>query len=232
MADSVWTKLDEYFDDRLSLNDADLIQTLAAGEAAGLPQIQVSPALGRLLHLIARIHQCRQILEIGTLAGYSTIWLARALPEGGRLISLELEDEYAQVARKNIEQAGLSDRVTIQVGPAAASLQQLDDQNQGPFDLIFIDADKESCPAYLKWALKLSRSGTVLIIDNVVREGAVADEHPEDASVLGIRQMFDDISNDRHVTATAVQTVGCKGYDGFCLALVEEPLVGGGGHVE
>lgn len=232
MPDPPWTKVDNYFDEQLSLTDSVLEQTLTDSHAAGLPPIQVSPAMGKLLNLIARIQRSRRILEIGTLGGYSTIWLARALPADGRLVSLELEDHHARVARANLERAGLLDLVTIQTGPAVKSLQRLTEQQSAPFDLIFIDADKVNCPAYFEWALRLSCPGTVIITDNVVRNGAVADEDSDDESVVGIRQMFDDISNELRVSATAVQTVGCKGYDGFCLAVVEESPPGNSGQAE
>jgi predicted O-methyltransferase YrrM len=221
MDKSQWTQIDTYLADRLSLSDPVLEQTLAVCRAEGLPEIHVSPALGRLLNLIARMHQSRSILEIGTLGGYSTICLARALPAGGRLITLELEEHHARVARANIERADLADRVEIFVGPAAQSLQSLYEQQTGPFDLIFIDADKTGYRGYFQWAMKLSRPGTIIILDNVVRDGAVIDENSDDESVVGVRQMFDAIHTESRVSATAIQTVGCKGYDGFCLAIVE-----------
>jgi predicted O-methyltransferase YrrM len=221
MSDSRWTLVDLYLDDQLSLSDPVLDQVLAASQSEGLPEIQVAPALGRLLNLIARIHQSGSILEIGTLGGYSTICLARALPEGGRLVTLELEEHHARVARQNVERAGLAARVDIKVGPAEHSLQLLHQQQADPFDLIFVDVDKAGYRSYLEWALKLSRPGTVIILDNVVRDGAVTDAQSDDESVVGVRQMFDAIREDPRVSATAIQTVGCKGYDGFCLAIVE-----------
>src|SRR6185295_14019111 len=177
---------------------------LAASDAAGLPAISVSPAHGKLLWILARLVNARRILEIGTLGGYSAIWLARALPAGGKLISLEAVDEHARVARENIANAGLEKKVEIRVGPALATLPSL----QGPFDLAFIDADKQNNPEYFSWALKLSRPGGLIVVDNVVRDGKVIDSRSRDASVQGVRKLNELVAAEKRVSATAVQTVG------------------------
>src|SRR6202030_2892298 len=198
--------------------DAALDAALADSDAAGLPTIAVSANEGKLLHLLARAIGARKILELGTLGGYSTIWLARALPVGGRLISLEYAAKNAEVARKNIARAGLADRVEVRVGAAIETLPGL--VGEAPFDLIFIDADKESYTEYLDWAVKLSRRGTVIIADNVVRDGKVLDPASEDSMVKGIRRFNLALAAEKRVDATAIQTVGSKGWDGFALALV------------
>src|SRR5690606_23507526 len=198
--------------------DPVLDAVLAASEAGGLPAHNVAPNQGKLLMLLAQIQQARTILEIGTLGGYSTIWLARALPAGGRLITLEANPKHAEVARANIARAGLSDVVDLRVGRAIETLPQLTDQ--APFDLIFIDADKPSNPDYFTWALKLSRKGTLIIADNVVRDGAVIDADSDDPNVQGIRRFNELVAAEPRVSATAIQTVGSKGYDGFALILV------------
>jgi predicted O-methyltransferase YrrM len=190
------------------------------GAEAGLPSINVAPNQGKLLHLLARISNARRILEIGTLGGYSTIWLARALPSDGVLISLEFNAEYAGLARKNIEAAGLSQQVTVVVGAATQSLQKLVDDKAEPFDLVFIDADKENNAEYLRLSLLLSRPGTVIIGDNVVRKGRVVDEDVNDPDVLGVRKYFELASSDPRLETTAVQTVGAKGWDGFSITVV------------
>jgi predicted O-methyltransferase YrrM len=188
--------------------------------AAGLPAIAVSPSQGKLLYLLAQIQGARKVLEIGTLAGYSTIWLARALPPGGRVVTLEFDPKHAKIATTNIAQAGLSDTVEVRVGPALASLPQIVAEGLGPFDLIFIDADKENNVPYFKWALQLSRPGTVILVDNVVRDGAVVDPKNQEPTILGIRRLNDLLAAEPRVSATAVQNVGSKGYDGFILARV------------
>ena len=188
--------------------------------AAGLPAIQVSANQGRLLQLLAQTQGARRILEMGTLGGYSTIWLARALPPEGCLISLELEASYAEVARKNLARANLEKLVTIRVGPAADALAQIFSEKTAPFDFVFIDADKAGYPNYFAWAMKLSRPGTLIVADNVVRKGALLDSDSDDANVQGMRRMLDIIAADRRASATAIQTVGSKGYDGFVLARV------------
>jgi predicted O-methyltransferase YrrM len=220
MMESIWGAVDDYFAQRLAPSDAALDAALAASTAAGLPAINVTPAQGKLLQLVAMLCGARRILEIGTLGGYSTIWMARALPSGGRLITLEIDSAYAAVARQNLECAGLSDRVQVWVAPAAESLEKLSASAAEPFDLIFIDADKESSEPYFQACLLLSRVGTVIVVDNVVREGAVIDETSADGKVHGVRRLIDFLARDGRVAATAIQTVGSKGYDGFVLAVV------------
>jgi predicted O-methyltransferase YrrM len=222
MTQDQWTAVDEYITDLLVAPDPALDQALAASRAAGLPDIAVAPNQGKMLYLLARIHGARSILEIGTLGGYSTIWLARALPEDGRLVTLEYEEKHAQVARENIARAELSDRVEVRVGPALDSLAVLHHQNAGPFDLVFIDADKPNNPGYLTWSLKLTRPGGVIIVDNVVRNGKVADASSTDPAVVGTRELGRMLAEEKRATATMVQTVGSKGYDGFALIRVED----------
>ena len=213
-----WTAVERYFDGRLVGEDAVLQAVQAATESAGLPPISVAPGLGKLLMMLATMLGARRILEIGTLGGYSTVWMARALPQDGKLISLEIEPRNAKVARANVTAAGLAAIVEVRLGPALDTLPLIVDE--GPFDLIFIDADKSNNAAYLRWALKLSRHGTAIVIDNVVRNGAVADSRSRDASVVGARRVTEAIAAEPRLTATALQTVGEKGYDGFILALV------------
>ncbi|NOJ70248.1 class I SAM-dependent methyltransferase [Paenibacillus alvei] len=201
-------------------SDPVLEAVLAANAAAGLPAHDVSPNQGKLLHLLAKLQGARMILEIGTLGGYSTIWFARALPQGGRVYTLEASLKHAEVAQTNLLNAGIADKVEIRTGLAADSLAQLDAEAHGPFDLIFIDADKQGNPEYLNWALKLSRPGTLIIGDNVVRGGAVVDEYSDDPSVIGVRSFFELIAAEPRLSATAMQTVGSRGYDGFVMALV------------
>jgi predicted O-methyltransferase YrrM len=220
MPQQEWTAVDSYIAQALTPPDPALDAALAANAAAGLPSIDVSANQGKLLMLLAQAMGARSILEIGTLGGYSTIWLARALPGGGRLITLEAEPKHAEVARANIARAGLSDMVEIRVGRALDMLPRIDAEKRGPFDLIFIDADKPNNPGYFAWALKLARPGSLIIADNVVRAGAVADPASRDASAQGVRRMFELIAAEPRVSATAIQTVGSKGYDGFALALV------------
>lgn len=220
MTQELWKTVDRYIEEMVVESDPALDAALAASAAAGLPSIQVSPTQGKLLQLMARSLGARNILELGTLGGYSTIWLARALPANGQLITLEVQPKHAEVARSNIARAGLSDRVELRLGPALDTLQQLATEARGPFDLIFIDADKPAYTEYFAWALKLSRPGTVIIADNVVRKGAVADPASEDANVQGIRRFYQAVHAERRVSATAIQTVGSKGYDGFAMALV------------
>jgi predicted O-methyltransferase YrrM len=215
-----WTAVDQYFEASIVPQDSALQAALSASEAANLPAIQVTPAQGKLLHLLARSVGARNILEIGTLGAYSTICLARALPAGGSLITLEANPKHAEISRANLKRAGLSEIVELRLGKAIDSLPRLAAEGRGPFDLIFIDADKPSNPDYWSWALKLSRTGTLIIIDNVVRKGAVADPASTDPDVIGTRRMFELIAAEPRVSATAIQTVGSKGYDGFALALV------------
>ena len=215
-----WREVDRYLVDLFVPRDPALDAALESGAAAGLPPHDVSPNQGKLLHLLARIRGARNILEIGTLAGYSTIWLARALPPGGRLVTLEADPKHAEVARANLARAGLSGTVELRLGPALETLPRLAAEGQGPFDLIFIDADKPNNPEYLAWALKLSRRETLIVGDNTVRDGAVVDRASTDPSVQGIRRFHELLAAEPRVNATAIQTVGSKGYDGFTLALV------------
>lgn len=220
MNQNQWTAVDQYITDVLVRPDTALDAALAASTAAGLPAINVAPNQGKLLHLLARAEGARNILEIGTLAGYSTIWLARALPSAGRLVTLEIDPKHADVARSNVARAGLSGIVELRVGPALDALPQLATEGAGPFDLTFIDADKVNIPEYFAWALKLSRIGSMIIVDNVVRDGAVIDATSADPSVLGVRRLNDMLAAETRVSATTIQTVGSKGYDGFTLAVV------------
>jgi predicted O-methyltransferase YrrM len=220
MSDELWTAVDDYIARTLIGPDADLDQAVTASDAAGLPQISVTPNQGKLLYLLARLAKAQKILEIGTLGGYSSIWLARALRAGGKLITLEADPNHAQVARSNIARAGLEGRVEVRVGLALEILPVLAAAGAGPFDFIFIDADKPNIPAYYEWAVKLARKGTVIIVDNVVREGAIIEDKSDDPGVVGVRRLNDLLSSDRRVNATTIQTVGSKGYDGFTIALV------------
>ncbi|MEH1781541.1 MAG: O-methyltransferase [Nostoc sp.] len=215
-----WTAVDRYFTDLLVPSDPALDTALQTSAAAGLPPHNVSPNQGKLLLLLAQIQGVRSILEIGTLGGYSTIWLARALPSDGRLITLEADPKHAEVARANIAHAGLSKLVDLRLGQALSTLPQIAAENQGPFDLIFIDADKPSNPEYFAWALKLSRRGSLIIADNVVRNGAVIDAASSDPSVQRVRRFNELLASEPRVNATAIQTVGSKGYDGFAIAIV------------
>jgi len=217
---STWSAVDRYATDLLSSPDGALAAALEASKVAGLPAIQVSPAQGKLLHLLARMHGARRILEIGTLGGYSAIWLARALPADGRMITLELDPARAELARANLARAGLDDRVEVVVGPALETLPWVAEERPGPFDLVFIDADKASGVAYLDWALRLSRPGSVIIVDNVVRHGALIDAESADPSVQGSRRVLERIAAESRLDATVVQTVGEKGYDGMAIAIV------------
>ena len=220
MTQKLWTEVDRYLDDTLVQQDTPLIEALRSSDAAGLPPISVAPSHGKLLHLLARIQGARRILEIGTLGGYSAIWLARALPPEGRLVTLEYDPRHADVARANLVRAGVAERVDIRVGPALDTLPQIAAERQEPFDLIFIDADKRSNPDYFQWALRLSRRGSVIVIDNVIRRGAVIDAGNGDENIRGVRKMHELIAAEPRVSATAVQTVSVKGYDGFTLVLV------------
>ena len=215
-----WTTVDRYFTDLLVAPDPLLDAALQASVDAGLPAIHVAPNQGKLLQLFARMIGAKKILEIGTLGGYSTIWMARTLPAGGRLVTLEFDEKHAAVARSNIAHAGLVAVVEVRVGRALETLPKLATEGAGPFDLIFIDADKVSTAEYFAWALKLARVGSLIIVDNVVREGAVIDTASKDAGVQGIRRFNDALAVERRVSATAFQTVGSKGYDGLAIALV------------
>jgi predicted O-methyltransferase YrrM len=220
MNQDAWTAVDQYITDLLVRPDAALNAALASGSAAGMPAINVAPNQGKLLYLLARLQGARTILEIGTLAGYSTIWLARALPLGGRVVTLEVDPKHAEVARANFAIAGLSGVVDLRVGPALDTLPDLAAEGVGSFDLTFIDADKVSIPEYFAWALKLSHVGSMIIVDNVVRDGKVIDAASTDPSVLGVRRLNVILAAEPRVSATTIQTVGSKGYDGFTLAVV------------
>lgn len=221
MSEVQWNEVESYIAGRIIGEDAALSGALDAVEAAGMPAISVAPPEGKLLHLLARMLGARRILEIGTLGGYSTIWLGRALPEDGRLISLEYEPRHAEVARANIERAGLSDRVEVRVGLALDLLPLVEADAGGPFDLVFIDADKASIPEYIRWSKLLTRRGSLIIVDNVVRGGRVTDGNSEDPSIVGTRAMFDLLAADPDLDSTAIQTVGSKGYDGMAFILVK-----------
>jgi predicted O-methyltransferase YrrM len=220
MSRKTWTAVDEYIVESLLPADPVLDAALAANNEGGLPAIDVSAAQGKLLNLIARMSGAKRILEVGTLGGYSTIWLARALPPSGKVVTLELEPHHAKVARANLKRAGLSELVDLRVGPALESLAALAGEGAAPFDLIFIDADKPNNPTYLSWAMKLSRPGTVIVCDNVIRDGTVLNQDGSDAGVEGARAAFAFIGGDARLDGTAIQTVGAKGYDGFAIAIV------------
>ncbi|MFG2885827.1 O-methyltransferase [Streptomyces sp. NPDC048297] len=216
----LWDDVDFYFSSHLAPDDEALQAALRDGEAAGLPHISVTAAQGKFLRLLAEIQGARNILEIGTLAGYSTIWMARALPADGRMISLEYDPKHAEVATRNIARAGLDPIVEVRVGAALDSLPQLADENPAPFDLVFIDADKANNAHYVEWALRLTRTGSVIVVDNVVRGGRVADSASTDPDVLGTRAAIELIASHPRLSGTAMQTVGSKGYDGFAIARV------------
>jgi predicted O-methyltransferase YrrM len=218
MVDAVWTAVDGYVERLLVAPDAGLTAALEASRAAGLPEINVTPAQGKFLHLIARIQQARRILEIGTLGGYSTIWLARALQAGGKLVTIEIDQQSADIARRNIERAGVSGVVEQRIGAALDVLPGL--RGAAPFDLVFIDADKENTPAYLRHAVDLSRAGTLIVVDNVVRDGKLADEASDDPRVQAMQRSVEVLSEHPAIDAAIVQTVGAKGYDGFAIAIV------------
>lgn len=219
MSQEQWTAVDQYFTNLLVPADAVLEEALRASDAAGLPQINVAPNQGKLLMLLAQVHQSRTILEIGTLGGYSTIWLARALPSDGHLITLEINPTHAEVARKNIERAGLSSLVEIRIGSALDNLPKIAAEGH-KFDLVFIDADKVNTPDYFSWALKMTHRGSLIICDNVVRKGGVIEAGTDDPNIQGIRRFNELLAAEPRVSATAIQTVGVKGYDGFALAYV------------
>lgn len=221
MSAELWGRVDDYIVGKLVAEDAALTDALAANARAGLPAIDVSAAQGKFLNLLVRITGARRILELGTLGGYSTIWMAQALPADGQLVTLEYEPHHAEVAQRNIARAGLSDRVTIHVGAAAETLPRIAAEKPEPFDLIFIDADKPNNPVYLDWAVKLSRPGTVIILDNVIRDGQVIDPANADPRIIGTRAALDLIASHPRLSATALQTVGGKGYDGFAIMVVD-----------
>jgi predicted O-methyltransferase YrrM len=221
MGQDQWSAVDAYIQNKLVPDDPILAAALNRNAASGLPQHDVSPPQGKFLYLMARMIGARRILEIGTLGGYSTIWLARAVPEGGRVVTLEFDCHHADTAKTNIEHAGLSHLVDLRIGAALETLPRLEAEGLGPFDLVFIDADKPNNPHYLTWALRLSRPGTVIIGDNVVRDGAVVDANSSDDRVQGVRAFFDMLAAEPRLSATALQTVGSKGWDGFTIAVVE-----------
>ncbi|MGA9061607.1 MAG: O-methyltransferase [Terracidiphilus sp.] len=216
----LWAAIDRYFGDLLAPSDEHLQAALEANRKARLPAIDVTPLQGKFLHVLVQMTQAKQVLEIGTLGGYSTIWMARALPQGGRIVTLEFKPRHAEVARANLGRAGLLGRVQIVVGVALLTLPRLASSGAGPFDLIFIDADKESNPKYLQWAMKLSRKGTVIVVDNVARHGNVIDAKSAAPDIRGSRRCLEMMAAEPRLSATALQTVGVKGLDGFALAVV------------
>ncbi|HEY2091870.1 MAG TPA: O-methyltransferase [Thermoanaerobaculia bacterium] len=218
MKNDQWNQVDDYIEETIIGSDDALQAALDTSSAEGLPAIAVSAAQGKFLNLLARLIHARSVLEIGTLGAYSTIWLARALPKDGRLISLEVNAHHADVARKNIARAGLSSVAEVRLGAALDTLPTL--RGDGPFDIFFIDADKANIPEYFRWSIDLGHSGSVIIVDNVVRDGALADANTKDEAVIGVRRLHDFIRNEPRVTATTIQTVGMKGYDGFTMAVV------------
>jgi predicted O-methyltransferase YrrM len=220
MDQETWTAVDRYFNEAAVGTDTALDAAAAAAEAAQLPPVSVTPAYGKLLHLIARAQGAKRILEIGTLAGYSTIWLARAVPSDGHVITLEFNPKHADIARANLARAGLADRVDIRVGPAIDSLSQLAGEYGQRFDFVFIDADRPNVGAYFDWAVKLARRGSVIVADNVVRKGRVLDTSNSDAEIVGVRRFVEQLASDSRVSATMMQMVSSKGHDGFALALV------------
>ena len=220
MSKELWTAVDRYINELFIPSDPVLEAALHASVEAGLPLIQVSPPQGKLLHLLVRMQGARQILEIGTLGGYSAIWMARALPPGGRLLTLEADPKHAELARSNFARAGLTHAIEIKLGPALHTLPQLVTEGRGTFDLVFIDANKSTMAEYFDWALKLSRPGSVIISDNVIRDGEVIDAESKDEDVQGVRRFNERVAAEPRVSATQIQTVGSKGYDGFALAVV------------
>ena len=222
MSESLWRDVDRYIEERLIDEDPALSAALEASGRFGLPDIAVSPSQGKMLNLLARSTGARRILEIGTLGGYSTIWMGRALADSGRMISLEMDPRHAEVARGNLETAGLGDKVDIWIGAALDLLPKVAAADVGPFDFSFIDADKANIPDYLDWTIRMSRPGAMIVVDNVVRHGALVDEEATDAAVVGVRRMHDMLRTDSRVSAISIQTVGAKGYDGFTLMVVGE----------
>jgi len=218
--EATWSAVDDFISDALIPPDDALAAALRDSDAAGLPSISVTPAQGRLLHILAQTQGAKSILEVGTLGGYSTIWLARALPPGGRLLTLEINPATGKVARANLARAGLDGIVEVRVGPALDSLRELVAREPAPFDLVFIDADKVNNPDYFRAALELTRSGSLIVVDNVVREGEILDQHSRDANVRGTRALYAVMGAEPRVSATVIQTVGSKGYDGFAIARV------------
>ncbi len=220
MTKDIWEAVENYFEKTLLGPDSALDAALADAAAANLPAIQVASVHGKLLHLLARIMGARNILEIGTLGGYSTIWMARALPEGGRIVTLEASPKHADIAQKNFARAGVADKVELRLGKALDTLPKVAADGRAPFDMFFIDANKSNMPEYFEWSLKLARKGSVIIADNVVREGAVLDAKSKDADIQGVRRFLEMVGKERRVSGTALQTVSSKNYDGFALVLV------------
>ena len=220
MPQALWSQVDQVLNRALLGEDLVLEAALQASHAAGLPAIAVAPNQGKMLQLMAQMAGARRILEVGTLAGYSAIWLARALPEDGRLISLEIDPHHAEVARANLAAAGLADRTEVRLGPAIEALPKLAAEGAGPFDLVFIDADKARNADYFAWALKLTRPGSLIVVDNVVRRGEIAEAGSDDPNVVGVHRLLDLVGREPRVSATAIQTVGEKGHDGFLMARV------------
>lgn len=220
MTQELWTAVDDYIESSMGLSDGTMTGTIAANAEGGLPSIDVTASQGKLLHLLVRLMGAKRVLEIGTLGGYSTIWLARALPADGHVITLEFDPKHAAVARHNVERAGFASVVDIRVGKALDSLSVIQEEGVEPFDMIFIDADKTNNPSYFEWALRLSRRGSLIIVDNVVREGGLADDASDDPAILASRAVIEMMGSDPRVEATVMQTVGKKGYDGFAIALV------------
>ena len=221
MTQEIWTTVDNYVSEMLVPPDKVLDQALEASADSGLPEIAVAPNQGKFLMLLAHSIKARNILEIGTLGGYSTIWLARALPKAGRVVTLEAVARHAEVARANFKRAGLADVIDLRLGKALDTLPRLAAEKPDPFDFIFIDADKENIPDYFTWSLKLARPGSMIIVDNVIRDGEVVNARSKDPSVRGVRRFNEMLKSEKRVSATSIQTVGVKGYDGFTLALVE-----------
>ncbi|RYE46816.1 MAG: O-methyltransferase [Hyphomicrobiales bacterium] len=221
MSAELWGRVDDYIADRLVDEDAALADALKANAANGLRPIDVSAAQGKFLHLLVRMSRAKRILEVGTLGAYSTIWMAKALPAGGTIVTLEYEPHHAEVARRNIARAGYSGRIEVRVGAAAETLPVLAAEKPEPFDFVFIDADKPNNTVYLDWAIRLGRPGTVIVLDNVVRDGQVANAESRDPNVLGSRGAFDLIAANPRLSATALQTVGAKGYDGFAVMILD-----------
>ena len=216
-----WTEVDRYIGEKLVASDEALDGAQHAAKEGGLPPISVSAAQGKLLQILVQLQQAKKGLEIGTLGGYSSIWMARALPADGRLITLEIDPKHAEVAQASLVSAGVADKVEIRLGAAIDTLPKLAAEGAGPFDLVFIDADKASNADYFTWAVKLSRKGTMIIVDNVVRNGAVLDTETDNPDIVGTRRLFDTVTAEGRVNATAIQTVGAKGYDGFVIGIVD-----------
>ncbi len=227
MSQELWNAVDHYFDGLFLPEDQALTQALKDSDAAGLDPIAVAPNQGKLLYIMAQLNQAKRILEIGALGGYSTLWMAKALPEGGKLVTLEIDDNCAKTAQKNIERAGLQDKVEIKLGPALYLMNDMVEKGESPFDLIFIDADKENYPGYFEYSMKLARKGTLIIADNVVRQGAVIDADSPDTRVQGVRQFNQLVATEPRVTTTVIQTVGSKGHDGLGIVLVTSDSISG-----